>query len=277
MSLETLASLANGIIDYDEIMSNFFDWLNKAKYTPTGLVFDIGRATMKSLLAYMRGENEAINCGQKSELDNGNGSLMRIYPVVLYLANKDMPFGEKLEIIHNVSAMTHGHIRSKIACGIYAFVLWEFLNNQSIDAVKEGLEKAEQYYRNEEELKFFNRIFSKTFIITKREDIKSSGYVVDTLEAAIWSLLTTSSYKDCVLMAVNLGEDTDTVAAIAGGLAGALYGYDSIPVEWLDDLLKRDEIEELCANCLIKLAVNRHKVGVEKPLQTQVKYVIMVS
>ena len=253
MSLATLDSLANGMIDYDEIMSNFCDWLNKAKYTPTGLVFDIGRATMKSLLSYMRGENDAINCGQKSELDNGNGSLMRIHPVVLYLANKDMTIDEKLAIIHNVSAMTHGHIRSKIACGIYAFVLWEILNEQSIDAVKEGLQKAELYYQNEGELKFFNRIFSKTFIITKREDIKSSGYVVDTLEAAIWCLLTTSSYRDCVLKAVNLGEDTDTVAAIAGGLAGALYGYNSIPGEWLEDLLERDEIEELCCKLSKKI------------------------
>ena len=164
-----------------------------------------------------------------------------------------MTIDEKLEIIHNVSSMTHGDIRSKIACGIYAFVLWEILKNQSIDAVKEGLQKAELYYQNEGELKFFNRIFSKTFIITKREDIKSSGYVVDTLEAAIWCLLTTSSYRDCVLKAVNLGEDTDTVAAIAGGLAGALYGYDSIPGEWLEDLLERDEIEELCCKLSKKI------------------------
>ena len=78
------------------------------------------------------------------------------------------------------------------------------------------------------------------------DDIKSSGYVVDTLEAAVWCLLTTDNYRDCVLRAVNLGEDTDTVAAIAGGLAGALYGYDSIPQTWKDTLLKREMIETMC-------------------------------
>ena len=69
---------------------------------------------------------------------------------------------------------------------------------------------------------------------------------MNTLEAALWCLLTTNSYKECVLKAVNLGEDTDTVAAIAGGLAGALYGYDSIPQEWKDILIKRDYLESLC-------------------------------
>ena len=85
-----------------------------------------------------------------------------------------------------------------------------------------------------------------TFERAKREEIKSSGYVVDTLEAAIWCLMNTHSYEECVLEAVNLGEDTDTIAAIAGGLAGALYGYDNIPQRWRDTLIKRDYIENLC-------------------------------
>ena len=245
MSLATLDSLASGL-DYDDMMSNFCDWLNKAKYTPNDLVFDIGRGTMKSILRYYRGEAEAIESGQTRETNNGNGSLMRIHPVVLYLANKDMNIEEKIGIIHNISAMTHGHMRSKIACGVYAFVLWELLKNPSLEAVREGLNKAEEFYKGEEELKYYDRIFSRTFVITKREDIKSSGYVVDTLEASLWCLLTTSNYKDCVLKAVNLGEDTDTVAAIAGGLAGAIYGYNSIPEDWRNTLIKSDYIEELC-------------------------------
>lgn len=80
----------------------------------------------------------------------------------------------------------------------------------------------------------------------KEEEIKSSGYVVDTLEAAIWCLLNTNNYSNCVLKAVNLGEDTDTVAAVAGGLAGIAYGAEDIPREWLKKLAKGDYIEELC-------------------------------
>jgi ADP-ribosylglycohydrolase len=76
-------------------------------------------------------------------------------------------------------------------------------------------------------------------------EIKSSGYVVDTLEAAVWCMINTSSYAECVLKAVNLGDDTDTVAAIAGGLAGLYYGYDNIPTEWLNVIQKREWIEKL--------------------------------
>ena len=74
---------------------------------------------------------------------------------------------------------------------------------------------------------------------------KSSGYVVDTLEAAIWCFLSTDSYKDCVLKSVNLGDDTDTVGAVAGGLAGLYYGIDDIPKEWIDIIPKKDWIIEL--------------------------------
>jgi ADP-ribosylglycohydrolase len=93
---------------------------------------------------------------------------------------------------------------------------------------------------------YYSRIFESNFASLTRDEIKSTGYVVDTLEAALWCLMTTTDYKSCVLKAVNLGEDTDTVAAVAGGLAGALYGYDSIQKEWRDTLIKRDYIEELC-------------------------------
>ena len=92
----------------------------------------------------------------------------------------------------------------------------------------------------------YSRIFNSDFSKLKESEIKSTGYVVDTLEAALWCVLTTGSYRDCVLKAVNLGDDTDTVAAIAGGLAGAIYGYDGIPKEWRDTLIKRDYIEEMC-------------------------------
>ena len=172
MSLATLDSLSSGKVDYNDIMIGFCDWFDTAEYTPAGVVFDIGRGTMKSLMSYMKGETDAIDCGQKSELDNGNGSLMRIHPVVLYLANKEISLEEKIKIIHNVSALTHAHIRSKIACGIYAFVLWELLKKPSLDSVREGLNKAEEFYKSEDELKHYARIFSKTFVITKREDIK---------------------------------------------------------------------------------------------------------
>ena len=181
---------------------------------------------------------------------------MRIHPFALYEYIKGTC---ELEVIHNASSLTHAHERSKIACGIYTFVLWELLKKPSKGSIRRGLNKARIFYRTNPENTQYDNLYRRigliglqfeddplTFHRFNREDIKSSGYVVDSLEAAIWCLLNTHSYKECVLMAVNLGDDTDTIAAIAGGLASALYGYDAIPQEWRDTLIKREYIEEMC-------------------------------
>lgn len=246
MSLCTLDSLANGSIDYTDIMDNFIKWLNENEYTPTGQTFDVGRTCRKSIMLYSQ-TKDIENCGGTTENSNGNGSLMRIHPMTLYLyLRNDLSLDEKLEIIHKTSALTHAHERSKIGCGIYSFVLWELLDNHDKESVLIGLQKAQEYYEKNYEFDKYNRIFENTFILTKREDISSSGYVVSTLEAALWCLLTTNDYKECVLKAVNLGDDTDTVGAVTGGLAGALYGIKAIPQVWLNVLQKRDYIVDMC-------------------------------
>lgn len=239
MSICTLDALGKYGLDCDRIMVNFGKWYYNDEFTPTGEMFDVGNTCSTAIEHYCVEKMPYSNCGLTNEHSNGNGSLMRIHPVVLYLANKDITIVEKIEVIHIVSALTHAHDRSKIGCGIYAFILWELLKNPSLESVRAGLAKAEDYYKGQEEFKAYKRLFDKTFIITPRNKIESSGYIVDTLEAAVWCLLTTGSYRDCVLKAVNLGRDTDTVAAVSGGLAGALYGYDAIPQEWRNTLIKR--------------------------------------
>jgi hypothetical protein len=117
-------------------------------------------------------------------------------------------------------------------------------------AIDLGVNGAIKFYRQHDDYSFeigkYNRLCEKDFKEIPEEEIKSSGYVVDTLEAALWCLLNTQGYKECVLKAVNLGEDTDTVAAVAGGLAGMYYGYDSIPKNWVSGIVKRNFIESLC-------------------------------
>lgn len=246
MTLCTMEALGTVGLDYEHIMQNFVLWYNLCEFTPTGVTFDIGITCSQAINDYFFNQKPALLCGQTSERANGNGSLMRIHPVVLYLAEKDFTLEEKLEKIYDVSALTHAHMRSKMGCGIYAFVLWELLKNPTMSALKKGLDKAAAYYAGQEELAHYSRLFEENFALTESKDIRSSGYIVHSLEAAIWCILTTESYKEAVLKAVNLGEDTDTVAAIAGGLAGALYGYEAIPQVWRDALIKIEYIEELC-------------------------------
>ena len=246
MVLCTLNSIAQkGKIDLVDNVLEFSKWAENGYMTPHGEVFDIGITTLTSLRNYWKSKN-VYTCGGKSDNDNGNGSLMRIIPVSLYNHFKNLSNKESIRNVHEVSALTHAHERSLIACGIYDFIVSELIKSPEKSSVISALKKAEKYYSDYKEIKHYKRIFDEKFIDTDSSLIKSSGYVVDTLEAAIWCLLNTYSYKDCVLKAVNLGEDTDTVAAVAGGLAGILYGYDSIPKEWINSLVKSDMISKLC-------------------------------
>ena len=255
MSLCALASIAeqSGKVG---VMQNFERWLYNGEFTPTGVTFDAGRTCEAAIRAFIGGES-VYGCGQNGEYSNGNGSLMRIHPFTLYafkIFNK-MTLNH-FEFISEASALTHAHPRSRAACVLYSFILWELLENPCKQSVAAGLNNADRVYAHYSggwgthideynELPKFQRLFDGIQTLD-RNSIQSSAYVVDTLEAAIWCLLTTDSYKECVLKAVNLGRDTDTTAAVAGGLAGALYGYDAIPEEWRNTLLRREYIEQLC-------------------------------
>jgi len=245
MSLCAFDVLKNDVIDYDRIMVNFGRWYYKDKFTPTGEMFDVGNTCSLAIDNYFAYNKPYTECGLDKATSNGNGSLMRIHPFVLYLADKNLAIEKKIEIIHTASALTHAHERSKIACGIFAFIMWELLKENSKEAINRGIEKAKEFYSESKELHFYNRIIDGIERIPI-DEIKSTGYVVDTLEAAIWCLLNTNSYEECVLKAVNLGDDTDTVAAVAGGLAGALYSYEKIPDKWKNTLIKKDYIEKMC-------------------------------
>lgn len=246
MAIATLDSLASGGVDFDDIMKGFSDWYFNDKYTPTGKLFDVGNVCATAINNYLSGIRPAERCGLNGVNSNGNGSVMRIHPFVLYAYVKDMPFDEWIDLVAMGGCLTHSHERSEIGCGIYSFILMELLMNPQIESVSVALNKAREYYLNYEEFSAYKRLFEPDFGTIERSEIRSSGYVVDSLEAAVWCLFTTDNYRDCVLKAVNLGEDTDTVAAIAGGLAAALYGYEAIPKEWLSTLLRREYIEELC-------------------------------
>jgi ADP-ribosylglycohydrolase len=245
MTLCTLESIAkNTDVNLTDIMESFAKWRCFGYMTPSGDCFDIGNATYFAISNYLEGKS--FPYGNNSEYSNGNGSLMRIIPVTLFHILKKQSPVKYREDIHNVSMLTHPHIRSVLACGIYDFVLFEIIKNPTIESVKIGLNNAYSHYKCIDEIKTYTRLLKHDFDKLSVNEIKSTGYVVDSLEAAIWCLLNSKSYEECVLKAINLGEDTDTVGAIAGGLAGALYGYDAIPNEWLNHLIKKEMIDKLC-------------------------------
>ena len=245
-----------GKIDLDDIMENFMKWLYNGEFTPYGESYDIGRGTMQAINRYKK-NRKAKKCGGDEEWNNGNGSLMRIMPACLYCSVMESSgmYSDRdaIDAIHSVGGLTHAHIRSNIACGLYFFMAKYILFREGSlqERIQEGLTQGFAFYKSyladKENLHYYDQLKDlETFKSLPAEKIKSTGYVVDALEAAVWSLITTDSFDQALLKAVNLGDDTDTVGAIAGGLAGLYYGYDSIPEEWLSAIKRREWIEEIC-------------------------------
>ena len=253
MSLALLDSLSHGY-QPEDIMDNFVAWLMEGKYTQEGQAFDMGQTTSHAILSYNQGIS-IDKCGGKSYYDNGNGSLMRILPLLFYLRDQ---YGstfikqpKAIQVIHEVSALTHGHPIALMACDLYLSVANQLMMNQKMEvAIQVGLKQAFDYYDADETyfkyLSVYNRLRNLSdFIQLPSHAIRSSGYVVDTLEASLWCLLTSHTYQACIIKAVNLGDDTDTVAAIAGGLAGLYYGYDDLPPEWIKAIHHRELVDTL--------------------------------
>ena len=239
-------ALINGY-DLNSIASNFIKWKKENFWTPHGDVFDIGISTSRAISRLVKGEDPLLS-GCVEEGANGNGSLMRISPLAFILAGKSPD--ERFRITKEVSGITHAHIRSVISCYYYVEFEIRLLSGMDKFSIYKSLqtEVTDQLIAQgipAEEISQFDRLLKEDISVVGEDSISGSGYVVHTLEASVWCLLTTSNYKDAVLTAVNLGEDTDTTGAVTGGLAGLAYGLNSIPVEWKSIIARHDDIEDL--------------------------------
>lgn len=282
MTLALLDSIREkGMFDYEDIMDRFVKWMYEGEYTPFGESFDIGHGTSQAVSRYTM-DRDVRACGGRSPGNNGNGSLMRIMPACLYCAEKRgmglLSDLDAVRLIHRVSGLTHNHLRAKIACGLYYFMVRALIGDTGtlIERLENGLERGFRFYEqresNLEELARYDRLRNlRVFRETPEEAIKSSGYVVDSIEAAVWCLITTESFAECELKAVNLGEDTDTVGAIAGGLAGLYYGYEAIPKDWLAVIQRREWIEEMC-KVEPKMLMSRKDLNIQVFQDTQSFY-----
>ena len=237
-------------LNLQKIGNSFVKWYYENHWTPHGVVFDIGISTREAITRLKNGENAEL-AGSWEENSNGNGSLMRILPL-LFEVQKIKDRIERYELIKKVSSITHGHVRSCLAC-FYYLEIASFLSAEFEYPITEAYKVAnhsllnllEELEINPKEAELFERITNGKLAELQESSIQSSGYVIHTLEAAIWCLLTTNSYEEAVLKAINLGEDTDTTGAVVGGLAGLFYGMKSIPNEWIDKIARKEDIETL--------------------------------
>jgi len=251
LTLCTVDSILRTGWNLGDMVKRFCQWLYEGYLTPQGKVFDVG-GTTKLALARLRMGVPAVEAGGRAETDNGNGSLMRILPAALYFAEAPLPL--LVRAVSDASSLTHAHPRSKLACILYSLCIGEVLKGRSIpQAVKTVAETLSSPSTRRilspalsGELPTFSRLLTGAVLGCARDDISSGGYVVDTLEASLWCVATSDSFSEAVLKAVNLGKDTDTTGAVAGGLAGAYWGVESIPSRWIEALARREEL-----SCLI--------------------------
>lgn len=243
MVLATMDSInKDGEVNLENIMKGFVRWVYTGEYTQDGVAWGLGNTTINSIVNYIEGA-DIHNCGGVGERDNGNGSLMRILPMA-YLPNNVYSIG----LVEQVSGLTHNHIRSKIGCTLYTEIARSLIHNRD-----EGLTFCEHtdiaseiirdYYKGEPELEKYNRIMDKDYT----GGVRSSGYVLNTLECACYSIRVTESFEEALLYAVNLGGDTDTLGAVCGGLAGLYYGLEEIPSEWLDSVRQLWYVDNMCS------------------------------
>ena len=246
MSFLLVEQLIDGY-DIEALGKKFCHWYQYNQWTPHGEIFDMGVATRNAMDKLAKGVS-SLESGECDDYSNGNGSLMRILPLSIYLQKKSLD--QRFCITKEVSGITHAHIRSIIGC----FFAVEFI----IQLLKEK-DKCEAYYEAQNivrdylhliniktsEIELYNRILFDDISRIPEHDIYSSGYILHTLEASLWAFLTTDNFKDAVLKAVNLGDDTDTIGSVTGGMAGLFYGFEQIPENWIETLVKKEDIEEL--------------------------------
>ena len=169
---------------------------------------------------------------------------MRMLPAVYYAHYKKLKQTELLKLTKNLSGITHRHEISILGCYLYNNYLLNIINGKDKYAALNMLKVLDLSSFSEESISKYKRLFENGFEKINIQEIRSTGYVVDTLEAVIWIILNTNNFKQAIIGAINLGDDTDTVGAITGSIAGILYGYNDIPKSWLKDLVKRNELEE---------------------------------
>lgn len=249
-------SLLNGY-DLNAIAQKSAQWMQSGYWSAHGDVFDIGGTTRTALDRIVQGEDARFS-GETEERSNGNGSLMKIVPASLYFANRNDD--ELFAAIKAISSITHAHFRSVFGCYIFSVYISELLKGaDKYIALKATATRVREFAKsqefNEKEVALYARILEDMLPSLREEDIYSGGYVIHTLEASIWCLLTTTNYKDAVLKAVNLGDDTDTTACVTGALAGLYYGHNSIPFQWCELVARNSDIIKLAnsfQDCLQK-------------------------
>jgi ADP-ribosylglycohydrolase len=248
LTIESL--LEKGGLDEADLGDRLVRWLFNRHWTARRVTFAHGFTTREAIVRIREGKRVG-ETGLADEESNGNGSLVRALPIVLFAHGRGLAPRETIDLVHRASKMTHAHPRAQLACGLYSFIVRALLEGKSVaDALESMREKAAEHYASDpwnQEYRAFQRLMERDWRFVERSDLDSSGYVVHTLEAALFCAIRHATPREALLEATNLGGDADSVAAVTGSLVGARDGAGALPEEWRAELARIDEIESLLA------------------------------
>lgn len=246
LTIATMDAIMRKGIDYTAIADNFVKWFTTNQFCSVQESFGVGNTTLKALVHYTQHLEEAYECGLDGIQDNGNGSLKRILPIAYYCFVTKCSEKEIFEIVKKSSSITHAHEISICGCYIYVRYLMNLLRGNNKFSALNQVRDLDYSMFSKSTLDVYQRVLKIDFMQLNIEDIQSSGYIVDSLEAAIWCFLQSSNYNECIIATTNIGGDTSSIGAIAGSLAGIFYGFSSIPKRYLEDLRKKEYLEKVC-------------------------------
>lgn len=242
---------------------NFLRWFDNNWWSARGKAFGSGGTTRRALKA-LRSGIPADRAGSSRIEDNGNGSLMRILPMAFFL--KDHHVNDRMKMVSKASMITHAHPIAVMACFYYVEFAIGLLHGKSrrevYDELRVSVPKVMKEWEWPSSDETFSRLLKEDISVLSQEEIDSSSYVVHTLEASIWCLMTTDTFEEAVLKAVNLGGDSDSTAAVTGGLAGIVYGVGYVPEHWMESLARKEDIIELAQRLESSLQheqINEHR------------------
>jgi ADP-ribosyl-[dinitrogen reductase] hydrolase len=222
--------VANNDLNREDLLERFSRWYRNGENSPTGRCFDIGTTTRAAIVNYEKTRSTVNNT---DPWDAGNGSIMRLAPAVIKYHN-DGDRAVATAIMQGET--THGSVEACDSCELLARILLTAYvtddknNVLNIDIQDHWADSVKNILKT---------------LDVSRDEVNSSGYVIHTLHAALWCFKNTDNFRDAILLAANLGDDADTVAAVTGQIAGAFYGIDEIPVQWIAKIYGYDRFVEL--------------------------------
>ena len=238
MALALADSIATVGWDLNDQAHRYVDWYRNGKYSSVGECFDIGHVTRAALKNFER-DGDARRSGMVRERDSGNGSIMRLAPVPIRYCEEDTE-ERFLERCEESSSVTHSSPACRSACMALGAILSRLIAGHDMETSLRGtLQTCARNLQWQVEV-----VLMGSYWRMHVDNVRGTGYVVDSLEAAIWSVYGARDFRDAILRAVNLGDDTDTTGAVSGQMAGARWGESGIPEEWLKGLYRRDMVEK---------------------------------